>query len=51
MKTFVVTIIYTEAQPVAYEVQASTRSEAIRLAWNKYEEVADHIKKISVVLK
>lgn len=51
MRTFVVTVIYNDAQPVAYEVQANTRSEAIRLAWNKYEQVADHIKKLSVVLK
>ena len=51
MQTFVVTVIYHNAQPVAYELQANTRSEAVRLAWNKYEEVADHIKKMSVVLK
>ena len=51
MNTFVVTVIYEGAQPVAYEVQANTRSEAIRLAWNKYEQVADHIKKIVAVLK
>ena len=51
MKTFVITIIYHSAQPVAYQVAAIDRSDALRMAWDKYEQVADHIKKITAVLK
>jgi len=51
MKIFVITIIYHEAQPVAYEIAAIDRADALRMAWDKYEQVADHIKKISAVLK
>lgn len=51
MKTFVITVIYAHADPFCYELQADSRSEALRLAWDKHEQVADHIKKISAVRK
>lgn len=51
MKTFVVTIIYRLDAPYCYEVQANTRAEAMRIVWTKYEDVSDHIQKVSVVLK
>lgn len=51
MRIFVVTVVYHEAQPVAYEVQAGTRSEAMRMAWAKYDQLTDYIKKIVVVIK
>lgn len=51
MTTFVITIIYYKSDPHCYEVVANTRSEAVRLAWTKYDQVKDFIKKISVVMK
>jgi hypothetical protein len=49
--TYVVTIIYYNADPFCYETAAIDRTDAVRAAWAKYEQVADHVKKISVVLK
>ncbi len=51
MKTYVVTVIYYEAQPIAMEIEADSRSEALRQAWMTYEQVSDHVKKIVAVLK
>jgi len=51
VKTFVVVVIYYDAQPVAYEVHVNSRAEALTSAWTKYEHVSDHIKKIIAVPK
>ena len=51
MRTFVITVIYHSAEPIAYELQAKSRSEALRIVWRDAVQIADHIKKIVAVLK
>jgi hypothetical protein len=51
MKTYVVTVIYYNAKPIAYIAVAESRGRALWDAWGRYMQVADHIKKIVAVAK
>jgi hypothetical protein len=51
MKTYIVTVIYYNAQPIVFELEAFNRKHAVDLTWEKYDAVIDHIQRLSVVLK
>jgi histone H3/H4 len=51
MKTYVITVIYHKSEPIAYELMAKSRREALQIVWRDAAQIADHINRITAVQK